>query len=96
MNYHDGTPITLGDIVIVPVPDGTARARVVMLGDTYEHLDLDAQFLDWVTNEKQLDPTSIVVEWIDGNPFAHEDPRWAPVGNYLFSPVDRWVQREVL
>lgn len=93
MNYHDGTPINLGDFVTVPVPDGTARARVVMLGETYKHLDLDTQFLDWVKNEKQLAPTSIVVEWIDANPFVHDDPRWAPVGNYLFSPVDQWVQR---
>ncbi|PYJ19909.1 MAG: hypothetical protein DME99_11390 [Verrucomicrobia bacterium] len=40
MKYHDGSRITLGDIVTVPVPGGAAMARVVMLRDTYEHLDI--------------------------------------------------------
>ena len=92
MKYHDGTTITLGDVVTVPVPDGTAKARVVMLGETYEHMDIDAQFLDWVKAEKTLDAEAIVIEWIDANPFAHDDPNFATVGNYMFSPVDQWVQ----
>ena len=93
MNYFDGSTVTLGDIVNVPVPGGTARARVVMLGDTYEHLEIDVQFLSWVKAEKKLEHSSVVVEWLDRNPFAHDDPNYAPVGNYMFSPVDRWVTR---
>jgi hypothetical protein len=93
MYYFDGSAVTLGDIVNLPVPDGTARARVVMLGDTYEHLDIDLQFLSWVKAEKKLEHSSVVVEWLDRNPFAHNDPRYAPVGNYMFSPLDRWVTR---
>lgn len=94
MKYHDGSTIELGDIVRVPVPDGTARARVVMLGDSYQHLDLDEHFLYWVKTEKILEATSIVIEWIGQNPFAHDDPRYAPVGNYMFSTVDEDVERD--
>jgi hypothetical protein len=45
VTYHDGSIVRLGDIVKAPIPMGTAKARVVMLGDTYEHLDIDAQFV---------------------------------------------------
>ena len=94
MQYHDGATVTLGDVVNVPVPSGTAKARVVMLGATYEHLEIDADFLAWVKRENLLESSSIVLEWVDGNPFAHDDPRYAPVGNYMFSPVDEWVKRD--
>jgi hypothetical protein len=94
MKYADGSQLSLGDIVQVPVPDGTAKARVVMLGDTYEHLDIDPSFVTWVKTEKQLKEGSIVVEWIGQNPLAHEDPRYAPAGNYMFTPVDEWVKRD--
>jgi len=93
MHYHDGTAIALGDIVSVPVPEGTAQARVVMLGDTYEHLDIDPQFLKWVKTDRVLEPTSIVIEWVETNPFEHDDPQYAPVGNYMFTTVDEWVVR---
>ncbi|WP_157572530.1 hypothetical protein [Nevskia soli] len=93
MTYQDGYAIELGDVVCVPVPGGTAKARVVMLGATYEHLDIDKQFLSWVKEKKVLDASSIVIEWLGPNPFAHNDPRHAPVGNYMFSPVDEHVQR---
>jgi hypothetical protein len=94
MQYHDGSTVTLGDIVNVPVPNGTARARVVMLGESYEHLDIDPDFLSWVKRDRVLQPSAIVVEWIDHNPYAHNDPKYAPVGNYMFSPLDEWVKRE--
>jgi len=93
MNYYDGSGIKLGDIVSVPVPDGTAKARVVMLGDTYAHLDIDEQFLDWVKKEKILETTSVVIEWLEENPFEHNDPQYAPVGNYMFTKVDEWVTK---
>jgi len=46
MNYLDGSVVALGDIVAVPVPGGSAKARVVMLGESYEHLDFDQDFVD--------------------------------------------------
>lgn len=94
MQYHDGSAVTLGDVVRVPVPAGTARARVVMLGETYEHLDIDPSFLAWVKRDRALRPSAIVVEWIEDNPYAHNDPNYAPVGKYMFSPLDEWVIRD--
>jgi hypothetical protein len=94
MKYHDGSPIKLGDIATVPVPGGTARARVVMLGDTYKHLDIDRQFVDWVERDRVLEASSIIVEWLDGNPFAHNHPQHAPVGNFMFTEPDEHVTRD--
>jgi len=94
MRYHDGSEVMLGDVVKVLVPTGTAKARVVMLGESYEHLDIDAAFIAWVKKDKVLEPSSVVVEWVDRNPFAHDDPRYAPVGNYMFCPLDEWVTRD--
>ncbi len=64
-----------------------------MLGESYEHLDIDSDFLTWVKRDRVLQPTSIVIEWLGENPFAHNDPQYAPVGNYMFSPLDEWVKR---
>jgi hypothetical protein len=94
MRYHNGSPVILGDIVSVPMPEGTAKGRVVMLGDTHEHLDIDQQFLKWVKAERIPEPTSIVIEWIEDNPLEHNDPQYAPVGNYMFTVVDEWVVRD--
>ena len=94
MNYYDGSTIRLGDIVKVPIPKGTAKARVVMLGDTYEHLDIDTKFITWVKADKVLRSDSIVIEWLEDNPVAHNDPRYAPVGQYMFSALDEWVERD--
>jgi hypothetical protein len=95
MQYSDGSTVTLGDLVSVPVPSGTATGRIVMLGESYVHLDVDAGFLEWVTRDKLLDPSSIVIEWVEENPFAHDNPKYAPVGRYMFSPLDEWVKRVV-
>jgi hypothetical protein len=94
VTYHDGSAISLGDIVTVSIPNGTAKARVVMLGDTYEHLDIDRQFVEWVERDRVLEASSVVVEWLGANPFAHEDSRYAPVGNYMFCPVDEHLERD--
>jgi hypothetical protein len=92
MNYHDGSPAKLGDIVAIAMPGGTVRARVVMLGDTREH-DIDEGFLQWAESEKLLDASQVIVEWIDQNPLAHSDPQYAPVGNYMFTALDSCVKR---
>lgn len=94
MKYSDGSDIVLGDIVRVPIPGGTATARVVMLGDTYQHLDIDRRFVEWVTQERILETSSVVIEWLGKNPFAHNNPAYAPVGNYMFSPADEHLQRD--
>lgn len=92
MQYHDGSPAKLGDIVWISLPSGQARARIVMLGDTREHLDLEESFLEWVESDQSpLEPSYVVVEWVDQNPLAHNDPRYAPVGQYLFTQLDECV-----
>lgn len=93
MKYHDGSEIHLGDIVLVPVPENTDRARVVMLGDSYAHLPIDEQFLSWVQSEKILRETAAVIEWLGNNPFEHNDSQYAPVGNYMFTDIDEWVSK---
>ena len=92
MHYHDGSQVLLGDTVLVPVPSGQALGCIVMLGDTRDHLDIDPQFLSWVASTDVLRSTAIVVRWIGENPFAHDDPALAPVGNYMFMDVDEWVE----
>lgn len=44
MKYKDGLDVRIGDVVSVPISSGSAMGRVVMLGDTYEHLGIDAIF----------------------------------------------------
>jgi hypothetical protein len=95
MKYHDGSPVKLGDVVIIPLQDCAAKARIVMLGDTREHLDIDKQFLEWVERDKTvLEPSYVVVEWVDRNPLAHNDPQYAPVGNYMFTQLDKCVTHD--
>lgn len=65
-----------------------------MLGDNYSHLKIDEQFLSWVKEERVLQESSVVVEWLGNNPFAHADPRYAPVGNYMFTVIDEDVTKE--
>ena len=66
-----------------------------MLGETYEHLDIDQQFLTWFMRDRVLEPSQVVVEWLEKNPFAHNDPQYAPVGNYMFTPADSGLIRDV-
>jgi len=95
MKYPDGSRVKLGDIVTIPLPSGRARAKIVMLGDTREHLDIDQQFLDWIESDKKLlEPSYVLVEWVDRNPLAHDDPKYAPVGNYMFTQLDECVSRD--
>ena len=94
MTYADGSLVRLGDIVTIRLANGSAKARVVMLGDTREHLALDAHFIAWVESEKLVTPEQVVVEWVDRNPFAHNDPQYAPVGNYMFTGLDGCITRD--
>jgi hypothetical protein len=95
MRYQDGTLVALGHLVDLPVPSGSARGRVVMLGDTYEHLDIDPGFVSWVKTDKVLRPSAVVIEWLGESPFAHEDARYAPTGNYMFTDLDEWLAHAV-
>ncbi len=64
-----------------------------MLGQNYSYVDdIDPKFLSWVKRNKVLEAEKIVIEWMEENPFAHNNPKYAPVGKYMFSPVDEFVQ----
>ena len=65
-----------------------------MIGETYEHLGIDPQFVSWVKSDKVLGPDSVVVEWLDADSFPHNDSRYAPVGNFYFTPLDDCVERD--
>jgi hypothetical protein len=91
MKYSSGIKIKLGDLVTVNIPEGDVAAKVVMLGETYEHLPLEESFLKWVLKDKVLQKTAVVVEWLNHNPFEHNNPATAPVGNYMFTGIDSGV-----
>lgn len=65
-----------------------------MLGGNYEHLEIDSAFLQWVKNDRKLNDDEVVLEWIDENPFFHNDPRYAPVGKYMFSGLEKSLMFE--
>ncbi|WP_444904430.1 hypothetical protein ACJJIU_05655 [Microbulbifer sp. CnH-101-E] len=87
MEYHDNQNVRLGGIVELDMPDGREKARVVMLGDTYKHLEFEASFESWVKKDKILKSDSIVIEWLGKNPLGHSDPNYDLVGNYLFTGI---------
>jgi hypothetical protein len=93
MKYADGTDVPLGDVVQIPMQDGLAAARVVMLGDTLEHAGVEEEFRAWVLRESLLDADAVVVEWVGLNPLAHQDPSYAPVGDYMFTRLDDCVRQ---
>ena len=68
MQYPNGERIELGDTVSIDMPDGWQEARVVMLGGTREHLNLDQELIDWFGG-KGMESTEILVQWLeDGEP----------------------------
>ncbi len=71
MHYHDGTPVKLGDRVRAAIPGGTAPARIVMLGDTYEHLEIDPQFLQLAAKRARVLAVSCILclEWVEASRF---------------------------
>lgn len=90
MNYATGEESKLGDHVTVPGPSGVAPMRGVMLGGRCEHLEMDAG-PETGQEDRKLDDAETVLEWIGENPFVHDDPRYAPVGHYMFSGADEYL-----
>lgn len=87
MNYTDGKEVQLGDLIDIDMPKGLELARVVMLGENYQHLELEQSFKEWVFKEQILETNSIVIEWVGKNPLEHNNPEYAPVGNYMFTGI---------
>ena len=83
MHYEDGQIVRLGDVINIGLADGVHRARVVLLGETGTFVDIDEKTAEWAIESKHVDKNSIMPVWIDGNPLAHSDPRYAPVANTI-------------
>ncbi len=83
MQYEDGQIVRLGDIINIGLADGMHRARVVLLGETGAYTGIDEKTAKWAIESKHVDKNSIMAVWIDKNPFAHSDPRYAPAANTI-------------
>ena len=94
MKYPDGTPALLGDIVTIPLSDGPHEGRIVMLGDTMEHLNLHSELVKWIIDDKIMDHTTIAVQWIGQNSLAHNDPQYAPVGDIIFTELKEDIKKK--
>ena len=73
----------LGDIIEVTLHDGAHRAKVVLIGDSGEHRGIEDKTATWAMNCGHVKSDDLMAEFIDGNPFAHNDPRYAPVANTI-------------
>ena len=74
----------LGDEIIVEYgPGQEALARVVAIGMDLVIDGIDQGFYSWAKSEAIIDKDTVVVEWIDTNPLSHNNPDYAPVGNYM-------------
>ncbi|MBU1044808.1 MAG: hypothetical protein KJ915_10480 [Candidatus Omnitrophica bacterium] len=84
MKYKCGKDVNLSDIIMVECgPDQKSLARVVAIGLDLAIDKIDKKFYSWAKSEKIINENTVVVEWIDTNPLAHDDPNYAPIGNYM-------------
>ena len=84
MKYECGTDVMLGDEIMVQYgPNQESLARVVAIGIDLVIPDIDESFYSWAKSEGIIDKNTVVVEWIASNPLSHNDPNYAPVGNYM-------------
>ncbi len=81
--YDGGQPVMLGDVVTIGLKDGAHRVRVVLLGETQEHRGLDANTAKWVIESGHVGKSDTMAAWVDGNPLAHNDPRYGPVADTI-------------
>lgn len=84
MKYECGTEVMLGDEIMVGYgPDHESLARVVAIGKDLAVDEIDQEFYSWAKSEAIIDKDTVVIEWLDANPLSHNDPTYAPVGNYM-------------
>lgn len=88
MKYEGGEDVMLGDIVSIDMPDGNERATVVMLGEDFSYLEVDASYLSFVEDNNILKPDCIAVKWLVTNPLSHDDQNLAPVGDYMTTSLE--------
>jgi hypothetical protein len=84
MKYECGTEVMLGDEIMVGYgPNQDALARVVAIGIELAIVGIDKEFYSWAKSEGIIDQESVIIEWLEGNPLEHNDPKYAPVSNYM-------------
>ena len=84
MKYECGTDVRLGDEIMVQYgPGQESLARVVAIGTDSVIDEIDQGFYSWAKSESIIDKNMVTIEWVDANPLAHNDPNYAPVGNYM-------------
>lgn len=84
MKYRCGTEVMIGDIIEVGYgPDQQALARVIAIGLTLVSDEVDKSFYEWAKDEQVISDQSVIVEWVKENPLANENPKYAPVANYM-------------
>jgi hypothetical protein len=84
MKYECGTIVMLGDEIMVQYgPGQESLARVVAIGTDSVIDEIDQGFYSWAKSESIIDKNTVTIEWVDVNPLSHNDPNYAPVGNYM-------------
>jgi len=74
----------LGDEIMVGCgPNLDSLARVVAVGTDLVIDEIDMGFCSWAKSEGIINKESVVIEWLESNPLEHNDPKYAPVGNYM-------------
>ena len=84
MKYECGTDVMLGDEIMVQHgPDQESLACVVAIGTDSVIDEIDQDFYSWAKSESIIDKNTVTIEWVGTNPLSHNDPNYAPVGNYM-------------
>lgn len=74
----------LGDEIMASYgPEQESLASVVAIGLDLVVENIDRKFYDWAKKEGIISEESVIVEWRDVNPLAHNDPNFSPAGNYM-------------
>ncbi len=97
MKYECGTEVMLYDVITVGYgPDQESMARVVAIGADLAIDEIDQAFYSWAKREGIINEETVVIEWLGVNPLGHDDPNYAPVGNYMTLQclcLERFVRR---
>jgi hypothetical protein len=59
------------------------KAKVVILGEDGSYADVDRKTAEWALESGHIKKNQIMAVFLDGNPFAHNDPKYAPVANTI-------------
>lgn len=84
MRYNCGSTVMIGDKVLVNIgPNAYDVGMVVAIGRSIKSDNIEIGFYEWALSENIINDNSIVISWVNDNPFSHNDDRYAPVGDYM-------------